>query len=34
MFASRAFKVLQCKKVELPYSDHYPVIADLILSKQ
>ena len=34
MFASKAFKVLQCKKVELPYSDHYPVIADLILSKQ
>ncbi|HKP32282.1 MAG TPA: endonuclease/exonuclease/phosphatase family protein [Chitinophagaceae bacterium] len=34
MFASRDFKVLQCKKVELPFSDHYPVIADLELAKQ
>ena len=33
MFASNAFKVLQCKKVELPYSDHYPVIADFALTK-
>jgi len=33
MLASKDFQVLQCKKVELPYSDHYPVIADLILSK-
>jgi len=34
MLASSAFKVLQCRKVELPYSDHYPVIADFTLSKQ
>jgi endonuclease/exonuclease/phosphatase family metal-dependent hydrolase len=34
MFASSAFKVLQCRKVELPYSDHYPVIADFSLPKQ
>ena len=34
LMASKEFRILQCKKVELPYSDHYPVIADLILSKQ
>jgi endonuclease/exonuclease/phosphatase family metal-dependent hydrolase len=33
MLAGNEFQVLQCKKVELPYSDHYPVIADLSLSK-
>jgi endonuclease/exonuclease/phosphatase family metal-dependent hydrolase len=33
MLASMDFQVLQCKKVELPYSDHYPVIADVVLSK-
>ncbi|HYJ38563.1 MAG TPA: endonuclease/exonuclease/phosphatase family protein, partial [Chitinophagaceae bacterium] len=33
MLASEDFTVLQCKKVELPYSDHYPVITDLVLSK-
>ena len=31
MLASNEFRVLQCKKVELPYSDHYPVIADIVL---
>jgi endonuclease/exonuclease/phosphatase family metal-dependent hydrolase len=33
MLSSTDFHVLQCKKVELPYSDHYPVIADFVLSK-
>ena len=33
MLASNEFRVVQCKKVELPYSDHYPVIADMVLSK-
>ncbi len=33
MLPSNRFRVLQCKKVELPYSDHYPVIVDLVLSK-
>jgi endonuclease/exonuclease/phosphatase family metal-dependent hydrolase len=33
MLASMDFRVLQCKKVELPYSDHYPVIADVFLPK-
>ncbi len=33
MLASMDFRVLQCKKVELPYSDHYPVIADVVLPK-
>lgn len=31
ILADRRFKVLQCKKAELSYSDHYPVIADLQL---
>jgi len=34
MLVSKQPKVLQCKKVELPYSDHYPVIADVELIKQ
>ena len=33
MLASNHFRVVQCKKVELPYSDHYPVIADFVLPK-
>jgi len=31
LLASDHFRVLQCKKVELPYSDHYPVITDVAL---
>ena len=33
LLASDHFRVLQCKKVELPYSDHYPVITDVALLK-
>ena len=33
ILADPQFKVVQCKKVELSYSDHYPVIADLVLRK-
>ncbi len=33
MLAGNQFQILQCKKVELPYSDHYPVIADMFLPK-
>ena len=31
ILADQQFKVVQCKKIELSYSDHYPVIADLVL---
>ena len=31
IMADPAFTVLQCKKVKLPYSDHFPVIADFML---
>jgi endonuclease/exonuclease/phosphatase family metal-dependent hydrolase len=31
LFADKKFEVLQCKKFNLPYSDHHPVIADLRL---
>ena len=31
ILADRQFNIVQCKKVELSYSDHYPVIADLVL---
>ncbi len=34
MFATDNLKVLQCKKVELPYSDHYPVIADFMINSK
>jgi endonuclease/exonuclease/phosphatase family metal-dependent hydrolase len=33
ILADRQFSVLQCKKTEVSYSDHYPVIADLVLKK-
>ena len=33
ILADPKFNVVQCKKVELSYSDHYPVIADLVLRK-
>ncbi|HEY0677135.1 MAG TPA: endonuclease/exonuclease/phosphatase family protein [Chitinophagaceae bacterium] len=33
ILADERFRVTQCKKVELSYSDHYPVIADLVLKK-
>ena len=33
ILADGQFDIRQCKKVELSYSDHYPVIADLILKK-
>jgi len=32
IMASTEFTVLQCKKFNLPYSDHHPVVADLLLS--
>lgn len=34
IFAAQQFKVVQCKKMEVSYSDHYPVIADVILKKK
>ncbi len=34
IFADEQFDVLQCKKFNLPYSDHHPVIADLQLPSQ
>ena len=34
ILADERFSIGQCKKVELSYSDHYPVIADLILKKE
>jgi endonuclease/exonuclease/phosphatase family metal-dependent hydrolase len=33
ILAAPQFSVLQCKKIEVSYSDHYPVIADLVLKK-
>jgi endonuclease/exonuclease/phosphatase family metal-dependent hydrolase len=33
ILADERFKIVQCKKVELSYSDHYPVIADVALKK-
>lgn len=33
IMADRAFEILQCKRFFLPYSDHYPVVADLRLTK-
>lgn len=33
IFADPRFSVVQCKKVEVSYSDHYPVMADLVLKK-
>lgn len=32
IMASPEFTVLQCKKFNLPYSDHHPVVADLLLT--
>jgi endonuclease/exonuclease/phosphatase family metal-dependent hydrolase len=29
ILADRRFSILQCRKFQLPYSDHYPVVADL-----
>jgi endonuclease/exonuclease/phosphatase family metal-dependent hydrolase len=34
IFADEQFRVVQCKKMEVSYSDHYPVIADVILKKE
>ncbi len=34
IFADDQFTVLQCKKFNLPYSDHHPVVADLRLTSQ
>ncbi len=31
IFAHEKMKVLQCKKTRLPYSDHYPLVADIQL---
>jgi endonuclease/exonuclease/phosphatase family metal-dependent hydrolase len=31
ILADPSFSVLQCRKVDLPYSDHHPVMADLLL---
>jgi len=33
ILAAPQFSVAQCKKIEVSYSDHYPVIADLVLKK-
>lgn len=33
IFADQRFDVLQCRKIEVSYSDHYPVVADVILRK-
>ena len=33
ILADQQFDIVQCKKVELSYSDHYPVIADVVLKK-
>lgn len=33
IMADKQFRVVQCKKIELSYSDHYPVIADLVLKR-
>jgi endonuclease/exonuclease/phosphatase family metal-dependent hydrolase len=33
ILADQRFTVIQCKKTELSYSDHYPVIADLVLKR-
>jgi endonuclease/exonuclease/phosphatase family metal-dependent hydrolase len=33
ILADPQFNIVQCKKVELSYSDHYPVIADVVLKK-
>lgn len=33
ILADRRFDIRQCKKVELSYSDHYPVVADMVLKK-
>ncbi|MBC7901779.1 MAG: endonuclease/exonuclease/phosphatase family protein [Gemmatimonadaceae bacterium] len=33
IFADKKFEVLQCRKFKLPYSDHYPIVADFLLSK-
>lgn len=33
ILAGTQFSVVQCKKIEVSYSDHYPVIADLVLKK-
>ncbi|WP_315819497.1 endonuclease/exonuclease/phosphatase family protein [Paraflavitalea speifideaquila] len=31
IMADKKFEVVQCKRFEVPYSDHYPVLADLKL---
>lgn len=33
IMADRAFEILQCKRFRLPYSDHYPVVADIRLTE-
>lgn len=31
IMANKAFEILQCKRFRVPYSDHYPVVADIRL---
>ena len=31
IIADKAFEIVQCKRVRLPYSDHYPIVADVRL---
>lgn len=33
ILADRQFEILQCKRFRLPYSDHYPVVADIRLAR-
>ena len=33
IMTDRAFEILQCKRFKLPYSDHYPVVADIRLTE-
>jgi endonuclease/exonuclease/phosphatase family metal-dependent hydrolase len=33
IMTDRVFEIVQCKRFRLPYSDHYPVIADIRLPK-
>jgi endonuclease/exonuclease/phosphatase family metal-dependent hydrolase len=33
IFADEKFNILQCKKMEVSYSDHYPVVVDVALKK-
>ena len=33
IMTDRVFEVLQCKRFFLPYSDHYPLVADMRLTQ-